>query len=169
MQANANRQQILGAIDHPRLCGCRLEPVVDRADTDGKTKHVAQQLYHPWPGTAADQGQGQYQLFQPLRRYRQVEQDIGVVICERLINCLLCLVLLPVNELSAESLLVSQLRDLCDLCQRQEGKALALVGWHIGCNARGILHLTPVSLHGKCNECQPWLAHWDLMKSVTQF
>ncbi len=37
------------------------------------------------------------------------------------------------DELSADSLLVGQLRDLCDLCQRQEGKALALVGWHIGC------------------------------------
>ncbi len=27
----------------------------------------------------------------------------------------------------------------------------------------------PHSLHGKGNECQPWLAHWDLMKSVTRF
>ncbi len=38
--------------------------------------------------------------------------------------------LLPIGELPTDALLLGQLRDLCDLCQRQDGKTLALVGWY---------------------------------------
>src|ERR1019366_8555965 len=62
MQSDTNCRQILGSIDGARLPGCRLKPVVDRADADGDVKQIAQQLFYPSVRTAADQDQGQRQL-----------------------------------------------------------------------------------------------------------
>ncbi len=45
-----------------------------------------------------------------------------------------------VDQLLTDALLLGQRRDLCDLCQRQDGKTLALVGWHVGCYALWVIH-----------------------------
>jgi hypothetical protein len=74
-----------------------------------------------------------------------MEQDICVLYCERLINRLRCLVLLPIDELPTNTLLLGQLRDLCDLCQRQDGKSFAFVGGHVGGNALWVIHLALAS------------------------
>ncbi len=74
---------------------------MDRADADGHAKHVAQQLFHPTARTAADQGQ--YELIEPLRRYRQMEQDVGVAGGKCLIKCKCRLVLLAIDELPSNA------------------------------------------------------------------
>jgi len=87
-------------------------------------------------------------------------------------------VLLPVDELPTDALLLGQLRALGDLCQRQDGKTFAIVGGHVGCNARGFYHLLltygqreQVSQMGAGSiKRRYWLAAiWVSLKSVTHW
>jgi hypothetical protein len=97
-----------------RLPRCRLKPVVDRADADGDVKQIAQQLFYASVRTAAGQDQGQRQLAQPRFGHRQIEKYAVILGGKRLIKRFRCLLLLPIENLPANSLPISQMSDRFD-------------------------------------------------------
>jgi len=46
---------------------------MNRTDTDRYVKQIAHKFFHAAARTFAGQGQGEHQLIEPLRRYRQVK------------------------------------------------------------------------------------------------
>jgi hypothetical protein len=103
---------------------------VDRAHGEVEIEEVAEQFGDAAERTVADQDKGEDKLADPGLGDREVEEDAvasgGWVVGEGVVERLLGLVGLVVDELTADLVLLGELRERCGVGESVEGQLLSL-------------------------------------------